>query len=59
MARSKSRNESTSGERMSLDQRISNYLTTGRSTLTPRQIRRAAHKARISTAEVQERTPQA
>jgi hypothetical protein len=57
MAKAKSRNESANGQGMSLDQRISNYLASGRKTLTPRQIRRVAHKAGISTAEVQGRLP--
>jgi hypothetical protein len=58
MAKAESRNESASGQRMSLDQRIRNYLASGRKSLTPRQIRRAAHKAGISTAEVQDRISQ-
>ena len=55
MAKAKSRDESATGQRMSLDQRISNYLASGRKSLSPRQIRRAAHKAGISTAEVRDR----
>ena len=48
----KKRDEAVSGKKMSLEQRISNYRADGRKELTPRQLRRAAHKARIATGEV-------
>ena len=41
---------------MSLDQRLANYLADGRRQLTPRQARRAAHKAHMSTDQVRERS---
>lgn len=52
----KNRAQAVSGKKMTLEQRISNYAATGRQELTPRQLRRAAHKAKISTAEVQQKS---
>lgn len=49
MARKK--DEAASGK-MSLQQRLDNYKAGGRAELTPRQLRRAAHKAKMSTGEV-------
>lgn len=46
---------SSSGKKMSLDQRIERYLSSGRKELTPKQARRAAHKAHTSTDEVRAR----
>lgn len=46
------REEAASGK-LSLQQRLANYQAGGRTALTPRQLRRAAHKAKISTSEVQ------
>jgi hypothetical protein len=43
------------GASMSLEARLMNYLAGERKTLTPRQIRRAAHKAHVSTAQVREK----
>ena len=50
MARSRG-DESKSGK-MSLEQRIELYLSGERRHLTPKQVRRAAHKAHISTDQV-------
>jgi hypothetical protein len=52
----KKRDEAAIGKKMSLEQRISSYMSAGRKELTPRQLRRAAHKARISTAEVRQKS---
>ncbi len=52
------RQEAAAGGKLTLEQRIANYRASGRNVLTPRQLRRAAHKARISTVEVRERTSQ-
>jgi hypothetical protein len=43
------------GGKMSMETRIANYLAGERKTLTPRQARRAAHKAHVSTAQVREK----
>ena len=43
------------GGTMSLESRLANYLAVERKTLTPRQIRRAAHKAHVSTGQVREK----
>ncbi len=43
------------GKKLTLEQRIALYRANGRKELTPRQLRRAAHKAGISTAEVLQR----
>lgn len=43
------------GGRMSMETRIALYLAGERKTLTPRQLRRAAHKAHVSTAQVREK----
>lgn len=56
MAKAKSREVAVAGQRMALEQRISNYQASGRTGLTPRQLRRAAHKAKISTAEVAQKS---
>ena len=48
------RDQAKSSGKMSLDQRLANYLADGRRQLTPRQVRRAAHKAHISTDQVRE-----
>jgi hypothetical protein len=40
---------------MSLEQRIELYLSGERKHLTPKQIRRAAHKAHVSTDQVRTR----
>jgi len=53
MARSRG-DESKSGK-MSLEQRIDLYLSGERKHLTPKQIRRAAHKAHVSTDQVRDR----
>jgi hypothetical protein len=45
------RDEAASGK-MTLEQRLTNYRAGGRNELTPRQLRRAAHKAKVSTAEI-------
>lgn len=50
---------SSSGKKMSLDQRIERYLSSGRKELTPKQARRAAHKAHTSTDEVRARASKA
>jgi len=50
MARSRG-DEGKSGK-MSLEQRIELYLSGERRHLTPKQVRRAAHKAHISTDQV-------
>ncbi len=47
-----------SGQRMGLQDRIERYRADGRITLTPRQLRRAAHKARVSTDEVRQASDQ-
>jgi hypothetical protein len=52
----KKRDEAASGKKLSLEQRIANYKTGGRTELTPRQLRRAAHKARISATEVRQQS---
>lgn len=54
MAKVTSRDAQARGERMSLERRLSNYSAAGRASLTPRQVRRAAHKAKVSTDEVRE-----
>ncbi len=59
MAKAKSRDAGARSGGMSLEKRLSNYAATGRTGLTPRQLRRAAHKAKISTAEVLERSAKA
>ena len=46
------RDQASSNGKMSLDQRIAHYLASGRKELTPKQIRRAAHKAHMSTDKV-------
>ena len=43
------------GAKMSLETRLANYLAGERKTLTPRQIRRAAHKAHVATSQVREK----
>jgi len=48
----KSRGDESKGGKMSLEQRIDHYLAWERNYLTPRQIRRAAHKAHVSTDQV-------
>jgi hypothetical protein len=48
------REQATSGK-LSLEARIANYQAFGRKELTPRQLRRAAHKAGISTTEVRDK----
>jgi hypothetical protein len=48
----KSRGDESKGGKMSLEQRIDNYLAWERNYLTPKQIRRAAHKAHVSTDQV-------
>jgi hypothetical protein len=50
----KKRDQASSSGKMSLDQRLANYLAGGRRQLTPRQARRAAHKAHLSTDQVRE-----
>jgi hypothetical protein len=55
MARKRDQAASSSGKKMSLDQRIDRYLSGGRKELTPKQARRAAHKAHLSTDEVRAR----
>ncbi|GEM_PF-3924887 len=50
----KSRAAASNGT-LTLEQRIANYLEGGRKALTPRQARRAAHKAHISTDEVRQK----
>ena len=52
----KKRDEAASGKKMTLEQRISNYRAAGRKELTPRQLRRAAHKAQIPTAQVRQKS---
>jgi len=47
--------EAAASGKMSIEQRITNYLADGRKQLTPRQLRRAAHKARITTGQVRQR----
>jgi hypothetical protein len=42
------------GGKMPLETRIANYLAGERNRLTPRQIRRAAHKAHVSTDQVRD-----
>jgi hypothetical protein len=49
------RAEAAKGGTMSLETRLANYLAGERKTLTPRQIRRAAHKAHVSTGQVREK----
>jgi hypothetical protein len=44
---------------MSLDQRLENYRAGGRKELTPKQIRRAAHKAHTSTGKIREQASKA
>jgi hypothetical protein len=51
----KKRAEAATGGKLSLERRIANYTADGRKDLTPRQLRRAAHKAGISTTEVKEK----
>ncbi len=46
------RDQASSNGKMSLDQRLAHYLAGGRKELTPRQARRAAHKAHTSTDDV-------
>ncbi len=53
MARKRQEAAAASGK-MTLEQRLDNYRADGRRELTPRQLRRAAHKAGISTAEVRQ-----
>ncbi len=53
------RQEAAAGGKMTLEQRLDNYRSGGRNELTPRQLRRAAHKARVSTVEVLQRASQA
>jgi hypothetical protein len=48
----KKKSEEAASGKLSLQQRLSNYRADGRVQLTPRQLRRAAHKAKISTSEV-------
>jgi len=55
----KKRAEAASDKKMSLEQRIANYRANGRSELTPRQRRRAAHKAGISTQDVLQKAAKA
>jgi hypothetical protein len=55
----KKRAEAASDKKMSLEQRIANYRADGRRELTPRQLRRAAHKAGVSTAEVRQKAVKA
>jgi hypothetical protein len=50
------RQEAAASGTMSLEQRLAHYRTGGRNELTPRQLRRAAHKAKISTLEVLQRS---
>lgn len=47
-----------SGQRMEMRTRIEWYRADGRTTLTARQLRRAAHKAKVSTAEVRQASGQ-
>lgn len=54
MAR-KRQEAAAAGGKMTLEQRLDNYRADGRKELTPRQLRRAAHKARIATGEVLQR----
>ena len=58
MAR-KRQEAATTGGKMTLDQRLASYRSSGRKELTPRQLRRLAHKAGISTTEVLERASKA
>ena len=53
------RDEAASGKKMTLEQRIAHYRAQGRTELTPRQLRRAAHKEKISTGEVAKRSSKA
>lgn len=46
------RDQASSNGKMSLDQRLAHYRAGGRKALTPKQIRRAAHKAHTSTDQV-------
>ena len=55
----KKRDQASRSGKMSLDQRLANYLADGRRQLTPRQARRAAHKAHTSTDRVREKAGQA
>jgi hypothetical protein len=55
----KKREAAASGKKLSLEQRIANYKAGGRSELTPRQLRRAAHKAGIATSEVRQKSAKA
>jgi len=55
----KKRTEAAASGKLTLEQRIANYRSGGRRELTPRQLRRAAHKAGISTAEVLQRAAKA
>ena len=58
MAR-KPKESAAAGKKLTLDQRIARYRANGRNELTPRQLRRAAHKAGISTGEVLQRAAKA
>lgn len=53
------RDQATKSGKMSLDERVARYLAGGRKELTPRQIRRAAHKAHTSTDQVRARVERA
>ena len=55
----KKRADAASDATMSLEQRIANYRAGGRKDLTPRQLRRAAHKAKVSTGEVLQKAAKA
>ena len=48
----KKRDQASKSGKLSLDERIAYYLASGRNELTPKQIRRAAHKAHLSTDQV-------
>lgn len=48
----KKRDQAGKSGKLSLDERVANYLASGRKELTPKQIRRAAHKAHMSTDQV-------
>lgn len=50
---------SSNGKQMSLDERLAHYLAAGRKELTPKQARRAAHKAHTSTDQVRARASNA
>jgi hypothetical protein len=51
----KKRDQASKGGKLSLEERIARYLASGRNELTPKQIRRAAHKAHVATDQVRAR----